>query len=69
MPINPYPGAERDINVPRTPPVKEDVDQSPNPPDSIPDILPGVDPEQTPGIDHLTAEQNPHDRTVHRHSS
>ncbi len=28
----------------------------PYPPDSIPDPMPGVDPEQTPGIDRLPAE-------------
>jgi|GEM_PF-4652962 len=27
------------------------------PPDSIPDLMPGVDPQQTPGIDHLPAER------------
>jgi len=26
------------------------------PPDSIPDLMPGVDPQQTPGIDHPPAE-------------
>lgn len=27
-----------------------------NPPDSIPDPMPGVDPQQTPGVDHPPAE-------------
>lgn len=26
------------------------------PPDSIPDLMPGVDPQQTPGVDHPPAE-------------
>lgn len=30
--------------------------RKPMPPDSIPNLLPGVDPQQTPGIDHLPAE-------------
>lgn len=30
--------------------------RKPYPPDSIPDPMPGVDPQQTPGIDHLPAE-------------
>ncbi|WP_397473425.1 hypothetical protein [Pusillimonas sp.] len=37
----------------------EGSDESPRrrmPPDSIPNPLPGVDPQQTPGIDHLPAE-------------
>lgn len=66
MPKPPLPGTEKDIDLPRTPPVK-DMDQTPDPPDSIPNILPGVDPEQTPGTDRLPAEKNPHDRSTTRH--
>lgn len=36
--------------------VTESTAQRRLPPDSIPDLMPGVDPQQTPGIDHPPAE-------------
>ncbi|HEY9281204.1 MAG TPA: hypothetical protein VIP51_14110 [Eoetvoesiella sp.] len=55
MTTPPRPGDKAYV-PPKTPPDKDSKRPS-NPPDSIPDILPGVDPEQTPGIDHLPAER------------
>lgn len=41
-------------------PAERDSDkrEKSNPPDSIPDPLPGVDPQQTPGTDHPPAESD-----------
>ncbi|MFW7340082.1 hypothetical protein V0R37_00870 [Pollutimonas sp. H1-120] len=48
------PGQER---RPATPPA-DPARPAPYPPDSIPNPMPGVDPQQTPGIDGLPAEEN-----------
>lgn len=42
---------------PATPPA-DPTRPAPYPPDSIPNPMPGVDPQQTPGIDGLPAEEN-----------
>ncbi len=43
---------------PATPEARPGKDAKPSrrPPDSIPDLMPGVDPQQTPGIDRPPAE-------------
>jgi len=54
------PGHDQDKG-PRVPPdgvpAKDEPTPAKVPPDAIPDLMPGVDPQQTPGIDHPPAEQ------------
>ena len=49
---------DRENSRPATPEARPDKDAKPSrrPPDSIPDLMPGVDPQQTPGIDRTPAE-------------
>jgi len=53
------PGRDREKNTPATPggaPGKDEARPKRVPPDAIPELMPGVDPQQTPGVDRPPAE-------------
>lgn len=56
----------KDKNPSRHKPPSQTTRRPARPPDSIPDILPGVDPQQTPGIDRPPAENDPDNKHKRR---
>ncbi|MDX3893166.1 hypothetical protein [Pusillimonas sp.] len=55
------PGHDQEKNTPATPdgaPGNDEARPRRVPPDAIPDLMPGVDPQQTPGVDHPPAESD-----------